>query len=343
MLKIYIKICLLILVIFSSANELFAGGDKRNGTAGAQELLIPVGARGLALNGTNIADVEGIEAIYYNPAGLGFSKNSAQVMFSQMNYIADIGVSYAALAANFGSFGSLAFSIKSVDFGDIPVTTVEAPEGTGSHFSPTFVTLGVTYSNALTDRIRVGVNVKLISEKIIRTSSTGVAFDAGVQYSGIANISGLKLGVVLKNLGPPMKFDGPDLLRRADDVSASRGEQFYKIDAAGFELPSQLELGLAYERTFMGSYKAIISTAYQNNNFANDEYKIGAEFNFNDFFYLRGGYSISEETNVDENIFGPTFGAGINFKAGLDFTFDYAYRWARYFDANHVFAIKIGF
>jgi hypothetical protein len=48
----------------------FAGNTNRTGTAGAQELLIPTGANDIALAGSNIAFVSGIDAIFYNPAGL---------------------------------------------------------------------------------------------------------------------------------------------------------------------------------------------------------------------------------------------------------------------------------
>ncbi|MGE5496460.1 MAG: PorV/PorQ family protein [Syntrophothermus sp.] len=337
-------VMLILLMCIASAN-IYAGGDRRNGTGGAQELLLPVGARGLALNGANVAGLEGIEALFYNPAGLGVTKKNAEALFSHQSYIADIGISYAAVSMNFEGFGSLAFSVKTINFGDIPVTTVENPAGTGSNFSPTFFTTGITYSNALTDRIRVGVTVNLISEKIVTTSASGVALNAGVQYNGIVGLEGLKLGVVLKNIGPQMKFDGPDLLRYATDGSALRGQQFYKIDGASFELPSQLELGLAYEKNIAEDFKGLISTSFTNNNFSNDEYKLGAEVSYNNTFFLRGGYVYTKEgaDNIDQQIFGPTFGGGINISGSLDIAVDYAYKQVKYFDGNHIFSVRLGF
>jgi len=155
-----IKIALLSLFLMV---EVFASGGKRNGTAGAQELLIPVGARGMAFNGAYTAGLTGLDAIYFNPAGYGTSVGKTEAMFSYMNYIGDIGVSYAAVGTGFEGFGAIAFSVKSLEFGDIPVTTVENPYGTGSTFSPTYTTLGITYANSLTDRISVGVNFNLIT------------------------------------------------------------------------------------------------------------------------------------------------------------------------------------
>jgi opacity protein-like surface antigen len=262
-----------------------------------------------------------------------------------MSYIADIGYAYAAVGVNFESFGSLGFSVRSLDFGDIPVTTTENPYGTGATFSPTFVTVGVTYSNSLTDRIRVGVNVNFISQQIQRSSASGLAFDAGVQYNGIGGVEGLKFGIVVKNLGPQIKFTGPDLIRQASETEAIRGTNNYLIDAAYAELPSQLELGLAYERRFSDLYNVVFATSFQNNNFANDEYHFAAEFGYDNLLFLRGGYSYVSETanNDDQYLFGPTFGAGVNLAGTIDITVDYAYRWARYFDANHMITVKLGF
>jgi hypothetical protein len=338
--KNLLKILLLSILMMA---EVFASGGKRNGTAGAQELLIPVGARGMAFNGAYISGLDGIDAIYYNPAGLG-TMPGAQAMFSYMNYIADIGVSYAAVGAGFEGFGSLAFSVKSINFGDIPVTTTENPYGTGATFSPTFVTLGLTYANMISDRIKVGFTANMVTEKIVRTSATGIAFDMGVQYNDLASIEGLQIGIVLKNFGPQITFDGPDLLRTADALNTLRGDQFYKIQAAGFELPSQLELGIAYQKKFSDDYAGLITTTFQNNNFANDEYLAAAEFSFKDLIFFRGGYCYEPDASTDEEqIFGPTYGAGLKFNTGIAITVDYAYRTVRYFDANHMVSVKLAF
>ena len=337
----FLKISILSVIMIAQAS---AGGGRRNGTAGAQELLIPVGARGLAFNGAYLSGLKGVEAIFYNPAGLAASNLSSEAMFSYMNYIADIGVSYAAIGTSFEGFGSLGLSIKSIDFGDILQTTTQNPYGTGSTFSPTFVTVGITYANSLTDRIQVGVTGNLISENIISTSATGIAFNVGVQYSNVVDISGLNFGVVLKNFGGQITFDGPDLLRQADAINTLRGQQFYKIDGAKFELPSQVQLGISYKKNINEDYRFLVIGSFDNNNFSNDDYKIAGEFAFQETFFLRGGYSYmaSPSGQEEEQLFGSTFGAGFNVNTGIDITVDYAYRSAKYFEANHVFTIKLG-
>jgi hypothetical protein len=342
----------LILLAAVVSTTAFAGGENRVGTNAAPELLIPVGARDIALGGSSIATTNGIEAIFWNPAGLARAKNEANAMFSHMNYIADIGVEYVAVSAAFEGFGSLGVSIKSISVGEIAITTEDQPDGTGGTFSPTIVNLGLTYSRLLTDRISVGATTTLISERFDRVNATGFAFSAGVQYSGLGGVSGLSLGVAVKNIGPQMQFEGDGLLRQGQVNDVLRPGTFYRVNAASFELPSTIELGLAYAID-VGEQNALnVSGMFQNNNFSADEYKVGAEYGYDNTFFLRGGYNLAENmknnsldvTDKTSFIFGFTAGAGIHYPMGnLDLTFDYAFRQAEFFQDNHIFSVKIGF
>jgi len=140
-------------------------------------------------------------------------------MFSTMTYIGDIKVSAGSVAATFGSLGVIGLSIKNLDFGDIPVTTVEDSENrTGATFSPTYMVIGLTYSRLITDATSVGATIKLINESIPRASSSGIAFDLGLQYSGLFEVAGLNLGVTVKNIGPEMKWMDPDCCGRQPQV-----------------------------------------------------------------------------------------------------------------------------
>ena len=62
-------LCLLLVVSVVAVSD--AANQSRVGTAGAQELLIPVGARGIAIGGSSMIFANGVDAIYWNPAGLG--------------------------------------------------------------------------------------------------------------------------------------------------------------------------------------------------------------------------------------------------------------------------------
>jgi hypothetical protein len=331
---------LALLLVLVGVQSVFAGSENRKGSAGAMELLLPVGSRGSALSGSLNAVATGVEAIHWNPAGMVRS-NGVEAMFSTMKYLADIKVNYFAVATNFGDAGSFGFAIRSVDFGDIPITTTDAPEGTGGNFSPNFITGSVTYARAFTDRIHGGVTAKLVSERVIHTTAAGLAFDFGVQY--VSKETGLNLGVTLKNLGPQMRFDGPDLESFVPVPGQEPGSRprALRLPGAEFELPSTLEIGLGYNYRMNDDNALAFMGDFQNTNFGNDEYRLGAEYAWNNQLFIRGGYMMSQ--NQEDNIYGPTFGVGFNIPVeGASIMFDYAYRQVDFFDANQWFTVKFG-
>lgn len=338
--------------IFLLTSSIFAGTGKRRGTSGAQELMIPVGSVGTALGGANLASVSGIEAIYWNPAGLAASQSSAEVMISNLQYIADMNVNYVAANVNTDGFGALGVSIKSIGFGDIPVTTNDNPDGTGEKFSPSFITLGLTYSRVMTNKILFGCNVKLISERIMQESASGLGFDFGLQYNtGI----GLKLGIALKNIGGNMKFDGNDLEIFTTDQSArpdAVGENV-RVPLASFDLPATFEIGMAYEYKINDQNGLNIMGTFLNDNYAMDEYRVGAEYSFNNLIFLRGSYQLGYDaddesikiSDEDNFLFGPSFGVGLNLDLGPNFNvhLDYSYRMTEIFDDNQWFTLRLCF
>lgn len=338
-------IVFLILLSLCFSVQIFAGGGRRNGTSGATELMIPFGTRGISMGNSSVASARGIEALYWNPAGLARTENSAEATFSYMSYIADIGVTSGAVSANLEGFGVVTFSIKSLSIDQINVTTTNNPEGTGQTFTPQFITAGLSYSRTLSDRISVGLTANLISESMDKASAKGVSFNVGVLYENLGNLNGFNLGLAINNLGPEMQFDGSGLYKKGDIPELERPSQYYKLEAASFELPSILELGLSYNRSLNDMNSVVISSAFQNSNFSGDEYKFGAEYSYANLISLRAGYMMIPEDQEKESIYGLTMGFGLNYKieGTGNLRFDYAYRDVNTFKANHIFSVSMGF
>ena len=319
----------------------FAGGRDRAGSSAASSLLIPVGARGIAMGGSGTATSSGIDAIFWNPAGISNSAYQSDLMFSHMEYFAGMDLEYAAAITDLGTFGTLGFSVKSLIIGDIAVTTEEQPDGTGEILNPNFITLGVHYSKILSDRVSVGITSKLINESFLNVGATGVAFDVGVQYKGLAEFENLSIGVVLKDFGPAMTYGGSGLLRliRVDDVFRD-----VRIEAQPAELPTTLEIGASYSYSLGEGSTINLSGVFQSNNFADDEFRLGAEWAIQDFIYIRGGIPIVSSDFDNPYIFGPSVGAGVSVQTGkVDLILDYAFRDVEFFDANNIFSIHLGF
>jgi opacity protein-like surface antigen len=333
----------IILILLLIATSIYAGDVARKGTSGAEEVLIPVGARGIATGGAFIANMTGLESLFYNPAGLDIYPQT-EAMFSYVTYLADINISYFAVGTSLGDFGSIAFDLKSFDFGDIPVTTIDFPDGTGETFSPSFMTFGFSYSKVLTDRIAIGTNLKLVTENIGNTNATGFAVDAGVQYRFSSE---LMIGATVKNIGSNMNFTGDDLNSRSPIPGSVPGSTTgsYGILTESFLIPSSFQLSLTYGIDFNAENNLLLAGAYTVNNQYEDVANFGLEYGFMNNFFVRGGYNYMVE-NQDESIYGLTFGAGVNYDigSGVGIVFDYAYRAVTEFaNANQIFTIKLNF
>lgn len=344
----YLKKILFVLIISTLVVfEAFAGGENRAGTSAAPQLQIPIGSRYLAMSGSAVSLAVGLEAIYWNPAGVALSESNANAMFSYRKYFAGMTMNFLAVSTSLGDLGTFAFSFRSLDVGNINVTTLDQPDGTGEIISPSNFVIGFTYSKRLTDRVSVGTNFNLINDSWGKVKASGVSFDAGVQYRDLFDIPNLSVGVAIKNLGGSIKYDGSALYVQATDPNTNRGPTFLKIATQSAELPSELSIGLAYSKEIDAENTLSFAGSFVNNNFSYDEYRFGMEYSFKDIAYLRAGYLFSPQTtaktpNIFENY---SFGFGLNFKSfiGMDIVLDYAYIPVKFFDTNHSFTLRFGF
>lgn len=277
----------LVALLAGMASRAHAGSDGRKGTSGASELLIPVGPRGTALGGAVVSDATGLEAMYYNPAGLAGGER-AEVAFSHTRYFAGMTVAHAAGAMPVGRIGTLGLSAKVLSVGDVIVTTEAAPDGTGEIMSPTFTVLGLTWARTFTDRVNFGGTVTYVNENIANHIANGVAFDFGVQYR--TGYRGLAFGMALKHIGTQMSYSGPglEIFTRDPNSDPNAGSRGLSYSTAGFEMPSHFTLASSYDAVSGPRQRFTLMAAYQNNNFHGDNLRGGAEWSYRDQFKLRG-------------------------------------------------------
>jgi hypothetical protein len=340
----YKKLIFCLTLFFIAFSSSFAGPRTKLGTMAAPELLIPLGSISTALQGSNLASVSGVDAMYWNPAGMSqITSNRGEFMASYTNYFADMKMEYVAGAIKIGSLGVLGLSIRNLDFGEgIKVATETSPEGTGEIINPTYIIGNIGFSRAMTDRVQFGANVKLISERIGQVSATDYAFDFGLQY--IAGQTGLRFGIALKNLGPQLTFDGPGLDRQ---FTENGQPVIRRVNLQSFDLPTTLEIGLSYSKTFSKSNTVSLASTFMNNGFSSDEYRFGLEYNYKNYVFLRGAFTYYPDKLKDESLFGPSFGAGVQYPlGGLMVGFNYAYRIINekgFNNTNQFLTLNVGF
>ena len=342
MMKLQHKFASLVLIIALLVSVAYAGDVDRAGTTSGTQVQIPVGGRTLGMNGSDIAYTKGVDAVYWNPAGLSDFEGIVDGLFSSDNYIAGISNNFFGLAFNTGASGVLAVSLKATTFGDIPLTTVEDMDGaSGATFSPTFSVMGLSYARKLTDRINVGLTAKLVYESVPRASATALAFDFGLQYKDLVEVEGLSLGLAIRNIGTNMQYSGTGLLNTATAEGESYDDYFYHPTSSD-QLPASMEMGLSYKAGDM----LMLSAVYQNSNTETDYLRVGTELNFADIGFVRAGYALQlkdPEAELGGSVFGLTLGAGVKFNvASTKVKVDYVFRPAQNFGSQNLICLGIG-
>lgn len=336
-----LTISLAFVLILSVA--LLAETDKRLGTSGAQELRIPVGSRGAAMSGSVVASARGADALYWNPAGSALQQGS-QALFSHLDYFADMNVDYAAVTTQIEGFGTIGGAVKVLSVGDILKTTYHDQQGdAGEYFNPTFSVVGLTFARQFTDRVSFGVTANFINEKVEQVSARGMAFDFGFTYD--PRWRGLTFGVVMKNLGPAMRFDGPGFEEDVifDDSDPNSAAKTVRKQSTEFELPSTLQLGASWDLLYTNElHNMEVSGGFQASSFSNDIFRGGVEYAYKDMFFVRGGYEATEQDNY---MFGASFGAGLKLPLGETSSIGFDYSWVDndFFDAHNYFTVMFAF
>ena len=332
----------LVLAAALGAAPALAGSPERMGTSGADELRMAVGVRSIGLGSANSGAVAGVEALFYNPAGLALAASPTEVMFSHSRMIADMDLNYVAVAQRMGKVGTLGISVKTLGIGDIERTTETAPDGTGEIFSPTFAVIGVSFAREITDRVVFGGTMTYLSERILQESARGIAFDFGFQYD--TDYRGLRFGMAMKNVGPAAQYTGSDFERlqqiEGDDPTAAN--RALSSSSAAFELPTYFQFGLSYPALRGPQGTLTVHGLYTSNSFTVDEGRVGGEYVYRKDYALRAGYKLSTDGN---DLFGFTYGAGIRVGMGASHLWlDYAGESvSQYFDDVQHLALTFQF
>ena len=327
----------------------YAGNPDRQGEAGGYELLLNPWARNAGLHALTTSMVYGVEAMQINIAGLSrINKTEFVIGHTRLYEGTGIRINSLGLAQKMGENGAFGISLMAMDFGDIEVTTTTTPEGNGATYSPNFFNIGLSYSHTFSQKVSVGILLRGISETIADVGAFGFALDAGVQYVTGAK-DNFKFGVSLRNMGSPMKFSGEGLALLTPNPD---GTDPYPITvfqrAAGFELPSVLNIGLSYDFWAGDKHRITALGNFTANSFSVDQVGAGIEYSFREMFMARAGYRYDMGVSSDD----PTHALYSGLSAGVTievptkkessgrFAVDYAYLATTRFDGTHNFSIR---
>ncbi|MDG1224256.1 MAG: hypothetical protein P8O00_06725 [Candidatus Marinimicrobia bacterium] len=334
-------------IIIIAISSLGLGQNSRMGSASSTQLLVVPSAKHLSGGGA-AATATGMDATFWNPAGLAMSENSIDAIFSNRQYFADIDNSFFGVATDIGEY-KMGVTVRSFNMGDINETTVFYPDGTGQVFTPNFSILGGTIAKKLSDNTSVGMNVNYIREGFGRVTASGTAFDLGVQYKGLLGRENLDVGFTLKNFGSPVKYDGPGLGVFAEPSDADRPSEYYKLDAAAFDLPFTFDMAVSYKIA-----GADVGATYTSNYYSTDELKLTVGYQFEGLGSVGVGLQSSgaaqEIDDADGDWYtnpsdGVSFGASVDMSrfVGMNMSVDYSMLPMGDFGTNSVLALRVAF
>ena len=325
----------------------WAGNPDRAGSAGAGQLLINPWAMSNGLAGTNMATSIGLESTFLNVAGLAFIERM-DLAFANTRYLSgsDISVNSVGFATKVGESSVLGLTVMSMRFGDIPITTVDLPEGGIGTFSPAFSNIGVSYAKAFSNSIYGGLTLRIIGESISNVRASGVAFDAGIRYVS-PNDDRLKFGIALRNVGAPMRFAGDGLTVTATPQGSANNLTVLQRSEK-YELPSLVNIGFGYDVARTETMRATLTGQFVSNSFTRDQFGGAVEFDWKETLILRAGYmwedGIGQDDATATAFTGPSAGLTFQLPAGQDggrIGVDYGFRATNPFGGNHSLGLHI--
>ncbi len=291
-----------------------ASSFAKVGTSGAQFLKLGLGTRGIAMGGAFVASADDPSAVFWNPACL-VRVPGTQVQFTGTQWFADVLYGGAVVSSEFQGIGTFAVSFAMLQSGDMDVTTVEQPEGTGETFNCTDMVAGLTFSRMLTDRFSAGLTIKYVREQWDDVSAGGIAVDMGTLYD--TGFKTLRIGMAIQHFGGELTPDG--------EFTTYNSGQDSLMAYESYSMPMTFKLGMAMDVINRGPHFLTVEVDGIHPSDNVEQLGIGTEYWYNNMFALRGGYRI----NTDEE--GLTAGAGFRIPiGGKTLTLDYAYAdWSR--------------
>lgn len=345
-----LQIFILALGTLLMSSTMYAGNPDRQGEAGAYQLLMNPWARSAGLHSMNTSFVSGVDAMNLNISGLSYLDRQMQVEVGHTRYLqgAGIGLNTAGLSIPAGENGTYGISLMMVDFGDIPLTTVDDPDYNPDQvFSPTFFNIGVGYAHTFANKVSVGILGRIVSEGISDINALYFSFDTGVQYVA-GDQDNFKLGISLRNIGVTGRFSGEGL---STVTSVGGVERTVFTRGADFNLPFTLNLGLSYDFYFVDVHRLTAGVNFTSNAFLKDQIGPLAEYSFKDLFYLRAAYQIpmqqGSESSASDVYTGLAAGLGVSAPLSKEtktrLHINYAYRQTLFFDGTHNIGLGLSF
>lgn len=299
----------------AGAAEIF----EKVGTFDGQFLKISVGARAAGMGGAFVAIADDATALYWNAAGIArLNPDKSQLSLNHASWVADLSFDQIGYVFHIKKIpGAFGISARALSMDPMVETTAYQPDpvvGTGRTFDAGMMAVGLTYARSFTDKFSAGVTANLINEGLAEFSQQTYAMDIGTLYD--VGIHGMRIGMTITSMGSQVKF----IEREARIPSVFRvGSSIALMERANQKLVGSLEFSHPPDNA--------------------ERLNVGAEYAFNNFMFVRGGYNINYDAE------GVAGGVGFHFPVSVagEANLDYAYTDMRDLGGVHRFSLAFEF
>lgn len=330
-------IILLLLVLSAPRYSLYAEEIKKVGQAGFKFMDVELSARAAGMGEAFTLIGDDANAIFHNPAGIAQMDKNVDLMFVEVQWIADTKLDALAFVANLGLWGNVGVSFFNTNYGEVigtmydPLSEVGYKE-TGELELGSYAT-GISYARRLTEKFMVGGNLRYAYDHLgstpfegetaedtmwVKNEASTIAWDLGtIFYTGFKSF---RFGMSIVNFSPALKYE-------------------YEYGRTNtFSLPLTFNMGVAMDiLDFFGehpNHSLLVDFELVHPRDYTKRYHLGGELGILEIIKLRAGYKFG----YDEE--GLAFGAGIN---TANVKLDYSYSEFGIFDLVNRFSVGLSF
>ncbi|MES2330061.1 MAG: type IX secretion system outer membrane channel protein PorV [Bacteroidota bacterium] len=316
-------------------------------------LRISPDARAGGMGDLAIATSPDANAPFWNLAKIPFAKKNSAIAVNYTPWLKDLGLTdvyLASLAAYYklDDQSALSTSLRYFSLGNIQLTDYSG--NILNTVKPSEFSIDAGYSRLINDKMSIGVAMRYINSRlVVGDVGTGVVYKAGNSVAGDISLfyhgvndagEGLNWGIVLSNLGSKIGYTNDS--QNKDFIPANLG--IGATYATAINESNKITFGLdinkllvptaptatgnyALDSAHLSDYRStsLISSWFKSfsdgtNQLNSLQASLGAEYGYNDQFFVRAGYFYENKNRGNRKFF--SVGAGFNIDQ-LNINFSY--------------------
>lgn len=303
-------------IILSGAIAVGSTVVAQNTSSAYDFLDISTSTHAYALGGSNVALVDpDVTLVDQNPALLGPEVDN-QIAFNYMHYMGSGNFAGLRYGMGAGERGAWALGLRYLNYGSIQGYE---PDGTMTgKFSPSDLVVEGTYCHDFNDRLRGGMNLKMIYSSYEQYTAFAMAVDLGINYYN--EEKDLSLSAVITNAGGQLKRFDKEYARLPFDI---RLGYMQTLGSSPFQLSINANHLTKWKLPYYGHDKndpdkqQELKSSFFSNLFRHLVF--GLQYSPSEKFYIGLGYNYKMRTDMatyQRNFLsGFTVGAGLRVKS----------------------------